>query len=91
MYRRKIIKLRVLKGGRRYIWKIKKRLNGYKFRFIRTRKPSIKRKIVSSVARIRLAKRYLSNASVRRQIQRATKRTCIKRKSVKSILKPAVA
>jgi hypothetical protein len=69
----------VLKGGRKYLRRTEKRLAAYKFKFLRTKSPSIKRKILACTARIRIARRYMKSASVKKIVRRSTRRRCVRR------------
>jgi peroxiredoxin family protein len=91
VYRRKIIKIRVMKSGQKYINKIIKRLNGYKFAYLKSRKEQIKRKIIACTKRIRIAQKYVKSVEVRRAIRQATKKVCIRRNVQKTVIKPKVA
>jgi hypothetical protein len=69
----------VLKGGRKYLRRTEKRLAAYKLRFLKTKSPSMKRKIIACSARIRIARRYMNSASVKKIVKRATRRRCVRR------------
>ena len=81
--RKRIIRVRVIRSGHRYISRCNLRLRRYQRIYRKTKKPVVRRRIIVLKRRISICKRYYRSKRVQRIRRKVTHRTVVRRRQIR--------